>query len=556
MTKLTDKVMHKKKHAYGDAYYELLYVDYTSRLEECRSHLSFSKYAKEVLDTYKKRGVCPVGMRPPPSRSSIILHISELHRLSREKGTCVRDKCLFSCGHAVDWAIVHELRDKWGYDVDQMGDCVTCKTKEVQLEDQSIRDALIRQRLAATTHSVSVHWPEGNVEKVDVAKILNSEMCIPDVLLNDPGFVRFAASEPFYFRWLDYDAMNPHVGLPDTHTRASYNGAKHPSEFVFNKGNVLRAPADVPFGVCYWKVRNHKSNKNGHNFVVFGKLGLPCELVVALARKESEGMVEMKTCTRKGAAGGNHIPNQSRTFDSKSCSACTKDDRVFLSSRKTRTQLGANTNTGVLYLNHDTGRVQHYGQVSTDLFMTDLSTVAKRRMLETDSLERASSLQEMRSRIQSMAIVHRMGLQVPGNDVFRALQDAIMFVSSNVDVVEKWRKFDKHLSLWDAVLLEHDCSSGESRLHQPCRYHEDGNDGHWLETYVAMPKVCVNQHGAGYSREVVQDALPADVSLVHQGFAVRTQPGLELLHLNLSETHHAADGRRGRDNYTRVKWTS
>ena len=212
----------------------------------------------------------------------------------------------------------------------------------------------------------------------------------------------------------------------------------------------------------------------------------------------------------------------------------------------------ANTNSAQFYLNHDTGRVEHYGQVSTDLYMADLSATAKRKMLESDALEHTCALKEMKSRVKAIALVHVMGLDVPANNTFASLEEAI-YIASLEKVHNKWQRVDHELTVWDIVLLELDCMTGESRLHQPCRYHEDGNNADWLETYVTMPKISVTQHGAGYSRETVTNAAPADISLVHQGFLARTRPGRDILHLNLSDTHHAADTRRGRSNYAKVK---
>lgn len=264
-----------------------------------------------------------------------------------------------------------------------------------------------------------------------------------------------------------------------------------------------------------------------------------------LAKEETSRMLEMKMTPRKDAATGVNVPSVSRTFDTKSCSPCTKESRVFL--RPTE-----RSDSMIVYLNMETGRVETYKQVTNDMFMAELAGSAKRQMLLNNPLERKSSLHEMRSRVTAMAIVRKLGLHVgEGEGIMEAIQTSIE-CAVDKEVQGKWREMDPSLSLWDIALLEHDCASDELRLHQPCRYHMDGNGSHYLETYCTFPKI----RAGGESGETCfaqNKGGTALLPLVHHGFAVENRPGIDVLHVKLTGTLHAGDNSRGLHNYSKVK---
>lgn len=534
-------------NAFGIATYRRLYEDFLRR--RTKEKLSITRYAEAINKEYTTNGVTLLGRIKPPGRTSIVTHLSEIDR-QQDTPVAKKDTVTYACGHSVDKACVHALVNKWGYSLPIDKPCITCQTREEQTQKKEDAGRYVLHRLTATSSNVKVCWPDGNIVSVDVGRHLQNQLSLPSWIRHDLGFARYCLAEPVSIRWLDYDTLNPHVGVMSYEEGAKYNGADHPDSYEFDSDNVLTTPQDVDFGICYWEV-TPKSTKKGrrkrgkHNFVVFGKLGASFEDVVAVAKKDTVQMTNMETITRKGTAGKFHIPTQSRLFDTKSCSTATKETRVFAR--------GSTTNTSIVYLNHTTGRVVRYPQVSADLYATDMSPTAKRNMLQKEAVERRMSLKEMKSRVAAVAIVHELQLDVGGGSGFEGIQMAIDR-ASNKNVRDEWLACDKILSMWDIVLLEHDCMSGESRNHQPVGYHTDGNELDWCETYTTFPKVGPAETSlGGTSSQIVQHCTPADLPLVHQGFAARSRPGIDIFHLCLDNTYHAAGKERGRKNYSKVK---
>lgn len=535
-------------NAFASDIYNCLYCDFIRRRKESNDRLSLTKYAEIINNQFKKNGKTILGRQAPPKRTSIITRLSNIDKLQAEP-VARQQGVTYRCGHTIACKLVNELVGKWGYCLPIEEDCITCKTASTQVEDLHLAETYVRQRLSVTEDNVCVGWRDGNIADLDVGRILNKCCRIPGALLRDFAFARFCVAEARKFRWVDYDDMNPHVGQYDEDAGTKYNGAPQP-EFVFKQNNLLSTPDDTGLGICYWKVEPRKVKKGGrrrgtHNFIVFDKLGIPFESIVKVSRKETVEMLAMNSTTRKGTAGGNHVPSHSRLYDTKSCSAATKETRVFVPS--------STTNTAVVYVNHLNGRVAKFSQVSADVFMSELSSDAKRFMLQHDSVEREIALQEMRSRVRAAAIVHQLGLDVGESNKFLSIQKAIDKGCCQT-VTKEWQDKIPGLSLWDVVLLELDCMSGESRLHQPSVYHTDGNDLDWCETYDTFPKIGMTDlSGGANSTNTIMNCPPANLVLVHQGFSARTRPGIDVLNINLDNTYHAAGNERGRSNYSKVK---
>lgn len=524
----------QKRRTYGQGLYERLFVEYKGARIQNGKPLSLSVFHKRLMDEHRH------GLRSkPPGRSIFMKKVSEM---AREEGGQLMGggrKIMYGCGHGIDEEIVRYMEQKLGYDMPTNEKCKTCQAIEKSVEDQQIKDMHVRQRLAATTDNVAVYWPRGARSRIDmceVAKTLN----VPEEMNKDVGFVRFFMGEPKTYRIFEYDKYNERVGCMDVEEEKRYVGGRHPDKFDFGSANRLSMPNDSDFGVAYWKVRD-----GTHDFVVMGRLGMSMEDVEELAKEETSRILDMKMTGRKDAATGVNVPNVSRTFDTRSCSPCTKESRIFLRATE-------RTDSTVVYLNMETGRVETYKQVTNDMFMSEMAGGAKRRMLMTNSLERKCSLYEMRSRVTAMAIVRKLGLYVGEGEGIMDVLETSIHCAVEKDVQERWWDVDKTLSLWDIALLEHDCASDELRLHQPCRYHVDGNGGHCLETYGTFPKVREGMR-EGETSMVSHTQRTALLPLVHQGFAVENRPGVDVLHVKLTGTVHAGDNSRGVHNYSKVK---
>jgi len=366
----------KPANAFSPSCYRRLYNDYAKRRQTTKGKLSLTKYADMIATEYKTSGVSVMGRVAPPKRTSVITHLSEIDKLQAEPLTS-HGSVTFSCGHAVDREFVNKLSNKWGYPLPIDEPCITCQTTNKTIEDEEVARRYITRRLSATENNVTVYWPDSCIKRVDVGRIINERCHVPAWLLQDFGFATFCVGENCMFRWLDYDEMNPHIGQPTLEENMKYNGAPHPT-YNFAESSVLTTPEDTGLGICYWKVpakkTKDKRRKYGlHNFVVFDRLNVPFETIVEVSKLETLEMTRMKSNTRKGTAGGHHIANHSRVHDPISCSAATKETRVFIPS--------STTNNAVVYLNQNTGRIVKYSQISADMHVTDMTANSKRPAL-------------------------------------------------------------------------------------------------------------------------------------------------------------------------------
>ncbi|KAL3902969.1 MAG: hypothetical protein SGILL_010627 [Bacillariaceae sp.] len=129
----------------------------------------------------------------------------------------------------------------------------------------------------------------------------------------------------------------------------------------------------------------------------------------------------------------------------------------------------------------------------------------------------------------------------------------------NVDQIgthEYWSTYHPECTVFEAILLEWKCQSGETSNYQDLLAHTDGNKAHKVESMVPMGRT----EEEDYSKEageVVESwqPTPAVLALVPLQCALSLRPGKDIVHIQLADTLHVPDKSRSTSNYT-IVWGS
>lgn len=103
-----------------------------------------------------------------------------------------------------------------------------------------------------------------------------------------------------------------------------YSGGEFPDNFEFAEGQMIKALMDGTYGLITWHIDNVHMD-----FAIISKSGLDNGVTYNISCDKTEEMESMATCKHSGSAGGFVIPSQSRLYDQKSCTDCTKKTEFF-----------------------------------------------------------------------------------------------------------------------------------------------------------------------------------------------------------------------------------
>ena len=430
------------------------------------------------------------------------------------------------CGHSVETRLLKNIHGC-------LYQCPTCHACTELVTERELANQALLRTLKAMHGTREFNWP-----------MVNLKISICDVILNlIPGSCLHSLSHDNNWKsFLSLTLSVRHLHLANLEInnkeKLKLRGAVHP-HFKFDEKQLLGNPGDGTIGLLSWPTTK------GNNFGIVDSLEtLSNEDIVDISRSETIRISKLTTEKRPGAAGGFSIPSIDPQYDSKYCSDCTKENRVFIRGPRSKA-----TNTCVRYVNPDTDQVEEYGSVYADPYMYRGDKRAKSKTLKVRESERNKTLAEMKSRLRAMVIIETTKL-IPNGQVWGSFIDSIRRAEHKIS---DWQSINSSLSFFDIVLLEYACGTGEMRNHQALATHIDKNTSHPLESYTLWGKVPMINDNHGYcTSRLVGGMVSGKLSLPNVGVALVSRCGRDAWHLVLNDTMHAADPSRDQYNWSWV----
>lgn len=450
------------------------------------------------------------------------------------------------CGHDVPESLVKCLESDFG--MVNNGMCYTCQAIEKVVDDYKHKNKAVLDRLNSVKSTRTLQWPD-NVTRLS-AGCLRTYIDVPAWLETGAEFQTFCAEEVRVRRL--------HIEGPKEtfHWRMSAQGGRHPKtcDFRYDKGQTLKNPSDGTFGLVTWDAIGVNNTKQ-LDFAMIGSLGLENGDVVDICRNECNKILDMESQKRFGAAGGMTIPHHSNIHDNLSLATCdaARGHRQYVNVAMKRA-----TNAPCVYINIYSGRLVKLGSNQCDVLMARLSKNGKRLQMRREGSQVRKTLLEMRSRVKALLVTRHFGLDgcltPTDKGIFDSLRETLQRLES-WNLRKNWinvgRSLGIVLGMWDVVLLEYACGTGEMRNHQALYAHVDGNKSHFVESMTLFGKVSRDETATDTT--IVQENLVRGrLGLIWHGFCLEMAPGRDVVHLQLSRTLHAADPTRNSENWTSV----
>jgi hypothetical protein len=125
------------------------------------------------------------------------------------------------------------------------------------------------------------------------------------------------------------------------------------------------------------------------------------------------------------------------------------------------------------------------------------------------------------------------------------------FRKAIVMALEDRTTFGKDCSLWEAILLEWACWTGEMCNHQALAAHKDGNRSHPMETLTLFGRKRVEDPTDDACR-IVREYKDGMLALPYQHAVLYLEAAVDVWHVGLKNTIHVPDRTRDTDNWTKV----
>jgi hypothetical protein len=418
-----------------------------------------------------------------------------------------------------------EVKKKYGESYKHKGYdnrlCINCNTKRFITQKDKAADMYIVQHMNAKRGPI-INW----------ARAVEIDMSLP-VSLDCPTFL-FFAKQPIRVRTFKIHDNNP---TPMFISRIA--GGKHPKDFQYHPSQLAHNPGDGSIGLLLL---------GDNDFAMVDTSYISNEAIYELSAQETGSILDMDAGSRWGVAGGRFQVSDNKDHDVQSLSPATKHDRVFIAKESSSSTL-----LDVLYINYDRERgkptVELFGSLYNEVLMKRKNKREKRNDTLKCKYLREKYLSEMKSRLRCFCVMDKYGLRNTNHDHWQSFKAAVSRTTNGV--VQEWRMADHKLTLFDCVLLEWCCSTGEMRNHQALSVHKDGNKSHSVESMQAFGRIdpLMSHLGETIQVQYFRDAI---LCALWQMVALRVRCGRDIWHLSWGNTFHLADRSRDRYNVTWV----
>ena len=434
------------------------------------------------------------------------------------------------CGCVIDKLLVDEVTEKFGNDYrdaqynEKM--CMNCNTKRFLFKKDMAADKYILQHMLAKKGPI-VNWSDALVATNYKFPI----RLVPDELLACSDFIEFQR-KPIRYRTFACENNKPSQMFV-----SKISGGHHPPTFQYDLTQIAENPQDGTIGVVLF---------GDGDFAMVDTSGISNETIYELSAQEQTSILEMESSPRQGTAGGTFYFSKNLDHDVKSLSPATKHSRVFLAKED-----ATSTRLTVVYVCCLTGvpKPETYHGVYNDVLMKRNKSKDKRANAMESPYLREKYISEMKSRLRCFCIMDHCGLKNSNVNHWASFIEAMKTIKK-VGFLE-WRMCDPTLSLFDCLLLEWCCSTGEMRNHEALSVHKDANKSHSVETMMAFGRIDPKKSHFGKSLQVrfFRDAV---LCALWQMVALRIKCGRDIWHVSLSNTYHLPDRSRDKHNVTWV----
>lgn len=238
----------------------------------------------------------------------------------------------------------------------------------------------------------------------------------------------------------------------------------------------MRTPDDGTIGLLVIPTLNTATSvkKSKDNFVMCMKSGLSNEDIVEIGRLEAPPIISlsMKKGKRSGSSGGVMIPavNGQEGHNPISCSKGTKNT-------------GYSTEIPIQCLEVPVGSTKILLKgIYPYQYINWMTETQKRKEVKRTASIRRILIKDMEEQLIALVVVEHCKLHDrDGSTSHYALMDeleAAIKKATHVETQKKWRTLDPSINLWEMILLEYACETGEIHNHQALAAHCDGNISH------------------------------------------------------------------------------
>jgi hypothetical protein len=473
----------------------------------------------------------------------------------------------FSCGCIHRSSLVKFVKNEFKIPdraTDKAGYCPTCNLKEY-IKDHNTQSQMYLRRLIEANQTMNVQWPNAK-ETISPVVHLYSRLGLArnHSLWRSPAFNQFAHT-PFSVSRMDFPAMSKEASKEmarkshgSYHPHIAGNSNKQDTTDVFGgygANQVLMPPCDGSYGIAVipnsnWQPSKPIEHRRPYDYAILGPSHMSSETIVKVSTKEMPSILRQDKCPRRGGAGGYFDPTIKYVYDTKSLSMCTKAGRIFFKD----TEASYSNAIKCAYWNADTKKHESHSGIVPDIYMNRVTGKQKWQECADSYFQRDRMIKEMESRVRALCIVDHYKLHTHGksHEIFKTLtQSVIRVYSENSAVLKWWKALLPGIDDWHVVLLEYACRTGEMRNHQAVAVHTDGNVSHFLETMVLYGRTLQGNYGNTYDT-IVRGFTPGYLYLLQFGIALGFRCGIDICHLQLSETLHVPDRSRDVTNWSAV----
>ena len=422
--------------------------------------------------------------------------------------------------------------------------CPTCNTAMICRSLQDAATTKTKQIMLSMNNMAELDFPDDIKTTTLQQSLAKSNEQVSEQLASDGEFIRFA-NVGIQYRHLDLAQVVDNLSIPSKIEKNRVKGGFYPSDFIHNPKQVLHSPDDGTIGVATWPTG---INDDCLDFIMLETLApsLTNNDIKEIGINEMKSIADLKMGSRAGAAGGYYIPSPDPIHDnSASLSKACMDQRLFRRISESSTA----TNVGIQYWNESEGKEVSFHTVYADVYMRRNNRRNKKNSLLDSKVLRSKILSEMKSRLRSFAVTVELGLNKQGElNIWSSFLNASGVPVSELEMT--WKKVDASLTLFDMVLLNWSCCTGEMRNHMAIAAHEDGNKSHYMETEMVFPKIPCNDMRT--SSSIVRESKPGLLAFPFQGFAIELRCGKDVAHMQLKNTMHLPDNTRDMSNWSWV----
>ena len=181
--------------------------------------------------------------------------------------------------------------------------------------------------------------------------------------------------------------------------------------------------------------------------------------------------------------------------------------------------------------------------------MNRLDKKSKRREALGSSAMRERHIREMEARVRILALVDHLKMEEEAKEenlLWGSFQKAMRKTLAEGPGSD-WCQCEPKLGLWERILLEYACGTGEMRNHEPLAVHCDGNKSHLLESMTGFPRYAKTDYHRS-ATDILKDCQKMYLAAPFDGFCMGIQPGKDAVALQFARTWHAPDHSRGEKN--------